>query len=214
MRVLVACEYSGRVRDAFRARGHYAVSCDLLPTEAPGPHHTGSVLDILGDGWDLMVAHPPCTRLANSGVCWLTDPPNGKTVADMERELAEAVAFYCALRDAPIPRKAIENPIMHGRAKAMIGSPRVRQIVQPWHFGEPAFKATGFELIGLPRLVSTHTLAPPPIGTDEHVAWSWIHRTPPGPDRWKIRSRTFHGIAAAMAEQWGGADVFSLRSPA
>ena len=85
----------GRVRDAFRACGHHAVSCDLLPTEAPGPHHTGSVLDILGDGWDLMVAHPPCTRLANSGVCWLTDPPNGKTVADMERELSEAVAFYC-----------------------------------------------------------------------------------------------------------------------
>lgn len=213
MRVLVACEYSGRVRDAFRARGHYAVSCDLLPTEAPGPHHTGSVLDILGDGWDLMVAHPPCTRLANSGVRWLSAPPPGRTVDEMERDLADAAAFYRALRDAQIPRKAIENPIMHGRARAMVGGV-ARHIVQPWWFGDPAFKATGFELIGLPPLVPTSTLTPPRAGTPEHVAWSAIHRTPPGPDRWKIRSRTFPGIAAAMADQWGGADVFSLRSPA
>ncbi len=202
MRVLVACEYSGRVRDAFRAVGHEAVSCDLLPTDVPGPHIQGDVRDVLEDGWDLMIAHPPCTRLSNSGVRWLKTPPPGKTADQMARELYQAAQFYDELRRAPIPRKAIENPVMHKYAKGLIKIER-RQVVQPWHFGEPAFKATGLELIGLPDLKHTDRLDPPKPGTEEHREWSWVHRLPPSADRWKLRSTTFQGIARAMAEQWG-----------
>lgn len=209
MRVLVACEYSGRVRDAFIAAGHDAMSCDMLPSEAPGPHYQGDVRDVIesarmngGMGFDLMIAHPPCTRLANSGVRWLHVPPPGKTKEQMWAELDEAAEFYRMLRDAPIPRKALENPVMHCYARDRLGNAK-RHVVQPWWFGEPAFKATGFELIGLPPLVATNKLTPPKAGTDEHKAWSWIHRASPGPDRWKQRSRTFHGISTAMAEQWG-----------
>lgn len=202
MRVLVACEYSGRVRDAFLARGHDAMSCDLLPTEVPGPHYQGDVRDVLDDGWDLMVAHPECTRLTNAGVRWLKVPPPGRSLAEMWRDLFEGAAFYKLLRDAPIPRKAIENPVMHCHAREII-QPGPRQIVQPWWFGDPYFKATGFELIGLPPLVATNRLTPPKSGTDEHKAWSAVHRASPGPDRWKERSRSFPGMAAAMADQWG-----------
>ncbi len=204
MRVLVACEYSGRVRDAFRALGHDAMSCDMLPTEADGPHYQGDVRDILGDGWDLMIGHPPCTRLTNSGVRWLHVPPPGKTKEQMWVELDEAAEFYRTLRDAPIPRKALENPVMHCHARERLGNAN-RHVVQPWWFGEPAFKATGFELIGLPPLQPTNRLTPPKAGTPEHKSWSWswVHRLPPSEDRWKHRSRTFHGIAAAMADQWG-----------
>lgn len=202
MKVLVACEYSGRVRDAFRAKGHDAISCDLLPTDQPGPHHQGDVLDIIGDGWDLMIAHPPCTRLANSGVRWLHTPPPGKTKEQMWLELDEAAEFYCALRDAPIPKKCIENPVMHKYAKERIGE-YPRQVVQPHWFGEPMFKATGYELHGLPELDRTHWMDEPKPGTYEHKAWSWVHRCPPGPMRWKIRSTTPQGIANAMVEQWG-----------
>lgn len=205
MRVLVACEYSGRVRDAFIARGHDAVSVDLLPTDVNGPHIQGDVLDVLGDGWDLMIAHPPCTRLTNSGVRWLHTPPPGKTKEQMWLELDEAADFYIALRDAPIPKKCLENPVMHKYARERIGGGR-RQVVQPWWFGEPAFKATGFELIGLPDLVETNRLDTPAPGTKEHKAWSWIHRLPPSPDRWKLRSTTFAGVAEAMASQWGDND--------
>lgn len=202
MKVLVACEYSGRVRDAFIAAGHDAMSCDMLPTEVPGPHYQGDVRDVLTSGWDLMIAHPPCTRLTNSGVRWLHVPPPGKTKEEMWADLDAAAAFYRTLRDAPIPRKALENPVMHkyARQRITIGA---RHVVQPWWFGEPAFKATGFELIGLPPLVATNKLTPPKPGTAEHKAWSWVHRATPGPDRWKNRSRTFHGIANAMAAQWG-----------
>ena len=203
MRVLVACEYSGRVRDAFLARGHDAMSCDLLPTDKPGPHHQGSVLDILNDGWDLMIAHPPCTRLTNAGVRWLKEPPTNKTLVQIWQEFFDGVEFYKALRKAPIPKKAIENPVMHKHAKELLGNIK-RQIVQPWHFGDEAFKATGFELIGLNPLEETNRLTPPKPGTDEHKKWSFIHRATPSPDRWKLRSTTFPGIAAAMAEQWGG----------
>lgn len=201
MRVLVACEFSGVVRDAFIAAGHDAISCDLLPSEAPGPHTQGDVLDVLGDGWDMLIAHPPCTRLANSGVRWLNSPPAGKTPAQMHSELIEAADFYRALRDAPIPLRCIENPVMHKYAKALLPGIQ-RQVVQPWWFGEEMFKATGYELIGLPPLVETNRLTPPKPGTDDHKAWSWIHRCPPGPERWKNRSRTPIGIARAMAEQW------------
>lgn len=210
LRVLVACEYSGRVRDAFRARGHDAMSCDYLPSEAPGPHYQGDVRDVIdsvrltgGMGFDLLIAHPPCTRLTNSGVRWLHVPPPGKTKAQMWAELDEAVAFYELLRNAPIPRKALENPVMHRHARERLGS-LPRHVVQPWWFGDPAFKATGFELHGLPPLTPTHKLTPPKAGTDEHKQWSWVHRAPPSADRWKHRSRTFPGIAEAMADQWGG----------
>jgi len=202
MEVFIACECSGRVRDAFIARGHDAVSCDILPTDVPGPHHQGSVLDILNDGWDLMIAHPPCTRLTNAGVRWLKAPPRGKTLVEMWADLFRAAEFYTALRDAPIPKKALENPIMHCHARELI-NPGKRQVVQPWWFGDEAFKATGFELIGLPDLVATNKLNPPNKGTEEHKQWSWIHRMPPGPDRAKLRSVTFPGVADAMAEQWG-----------
>ena len=205
MKVLVACEYSGRVRDAFIAQGHNAMSCDMLPSETEGPHYQGDVRDVLGDGWDLMIAHPPCTRLTNSGVRWLHVPPPGKTKQEMWADLDAAADFYMLLRNAPIPRKAIENPVMHCYARERIGNTE-RQVVQPWWFGEPAFKATGFELIGLPKLNATNKLTPPKAGTDEHKHWSWIHRAPPGPDRWKQRSRTFTGIANAMANQWGATE--------
>lgn len=203
MRVLVGCEYSGRVRNAFREAGHDAWSCDLLPSEDDSPFHVqGDVLPLLDQGWDLGIFHPPCTRLANSGARWLHVPPNGKTIEQMWDELEQGVAFYRALRDSPIKRKAIENPVMHRHAKERLGGV-ARHIVQPWWFGEPAFKATGFELIGLPPLMATNRLTPPLPGTEEHKRWSWVHRASPGPHRWKERSRTFVGVAKAMAEQWG-----------
>lgn len=201
MRVLVACEYSGIVRDAFACRGHDAWSCDMLPTESPGHHYQGDIRDILGDEWDLMIAHPPCTRLTNAGVRWLHKPPTGRTLADMWHELEEGAAFYRELRDADIPHKCIENPIMHKYAIELI-KPGHRQFVQPHQFGEPQFKAVGLELINLPDLMPTNKLDVPKKGTPEHTQWSQVHRASPGPDRAKIRSRFFPGIAAAMAEQW------------
>jgi len=202
MKVLIACEYSGRVRDAFIAKGHDAISCDLLPTDSPGPHYQGDVFDIVDDGFDLMIAHPPCTRLTNSGVRWLHKPPKGKTLEQMWDDLEEGANFYKKLRDVNIEKKAIENPIMHkyARERIKIG---FRQVVQPWWFGEEAFKATGLELIGLPELTPTNKLDPPDKGTDEYKKWSSIHRASPGPDRWKIRSTTYQGIADAFAAQWG-----------
>jgi hypothetical protein len=194
-RVLIACEYSGRVRDEFIKAGHEALSCDLLPTEVDGPHYQGDVLDIINDDWDLMIAHPPCTRLANSGVRWLHE-------RNLWDELDEACEFYKKLREAPVKRKCIENPVMHKHAKERLGRVK-RQVVQPWWFGEETFKATGYELIGLPELKPTNKLTPPKAGTEDHKKWSWIHRCPPSPERWKIRSRTPQGIAKAMVEQWG-----------
>lgn len=204
MRVLVACEFSGTVRRAFAAAGHEAWSCDLLPSEdgERARHHQRDVLEVIYQHWDLLIAHPPCTRLTNSGVRWLKVPPKGRTLADMWQELDEACAFYRALRDAPIPMKAIENPVMHPYAKERIGSVK-RQVIQPHHFGEPFFKATGFELIGLPPLKRTHWMDLPKKGTPEHKAWSEVHLASPGPDRWKVRSRTKPGVAAALAAQWG-----------
>lgn len=183
MRVLVACEYSGTVRDAFRARGHDAMSCDLLPTDAPGPHYQGDVRDVLGDGWDLMVAHPPCTHLAVSGARWFHLK---------QREQAEALDFVRLLLAAPIPRIALENPVS-------IISSRIRkpdQVIHPWQFGHGETKATCLWLKGLPKLKPTNIVD----GREARV-----HRLPPSPDRWKIRSATYAGIAAAMADQWGNA---------
>lgn len=203
MRVLIACEESGTVRDEFIRLGHDAISCDLKPTRKSGPHLQCDVRDVLHLGWDLMIAHPVCKRLANSGVRWLHEPPKGHTVEGMWAALEEAAEFYRLLRDAPIPKKAIENPIMHRHAKERV-QPGYRQVVQPWWFGDPTFKATGFELIGLPDLVPTNKLIPPKKGTPEHKAWSWVHMMPPGPNREQERSVTQPGIARAMAEQWGG----------
>ena len=183
MRVLVACEYSGAVRDAFLARGHDAMSCDLLETERPGPHYQGDVRDVLGDGWDLMIAHPPCTHLAVSGARWFKDK---------QVEQQEALDFVRLLLEAPIPRIALENPIS-------IISSRIRkpdQIVQPWMFGHGETKATCLWLKNLPKLKPTNVV------DGRHAR---VHRMPPGPDRWKERSRTYAGIAAAMAAQWGKA---------
>jgi hypothetical protein len=202
VRILIACEESGRVRDEFLKKGHDATSCDLKPSRTSGPHYQGDVRDILDDGWDMMIAHPTCTRLANSGVRWLHVPPKGKTKDELWAELAEGAEFYKLLRDADIPKKAIENPIMHKYARALI-EPGRRQVVQPWWFGDKAFKATGFELIGLPDLIATKKLVPPEKWTDEHKEWSFIHRASPGPKRAEFRSVTFQGIAEAMASQWG-----------
>lgn len=181
MRILVACEYSGTVRDAFIARGHDAMSCDLLPTEKPGPHHQGSVLDILGDGWDLMIAHPPCTHLAVSGARWWKDKLH---------EQVMALDFVRLLMTAPIPRIAIENPV----SKISTAIRKPDQIVQPWQFGHGETKATCLWLKGLPKLVPTKVVP----GREAR-----IHKMSPGPDRWKERSRTYQGIADAMASQWG-----------
>lgn len=203
MKVLVACEYSGVVRDAFARRGHHAVSCDLLDTDSPGQHIKWDAIltAYFEDHWDLMIAHPPCTRLTNSGVRWLHVPPPGRTKEEMWAELEDAAKFYKMLRDAPVKKKAIENPIMHRYAQERIKVGE-RQVVQPWWFGEPEFKATGLELIGLPPLKPTNKLTPPKPGTDEHKAWSKVHRESPSPDRWKKRSTTRVGVAEAMAEQW------------
>lgn len=185
MRVLVACEFSGTVRDAFTRLGHYAVSCDLLPSETPGPHLQRDVRDFLyaDADFDLMIAHPPCTHLAVSGARWFKDK---------QAEQAEALDFVRALMDAPIPRIALENPIS-------IISSRIRkpdQIIQPWQFGHPETKATCLWLKGLPKLQPTIIVE----GREARV-----HRMPPGPNRWKERSRTYPGIAAAMAAQWSNA---------
>ena len=183
MKVLVACEYSGVVRDAFAAKGHYVMSCDLLPSETAGPHYQGDIRDILFNTWDLMIAHPPCTHLSVSGARWFKDKLP---------EQAEALDFVRLLLEAPIARIALENPIS-------IISSRIRkpdQIIQPWQFGHGETKATCLWLKGLPPLVPTDVVE----GREARV-----HKMPPSPDRWKERSRTFTGIAAAMADQWGAA---------
>lgn len=183
MRVLVACEYSGRVRDAFAKRGHTAVSCDLLPSDSPhGWHVQGDVLALLDKGWDLLIAHPPCTHLAVSGARHFA----AKKASGVQDE---ALDFVRALLAAPIDRIALENPVS-------IISSRVRkpdQTIQPWQFGHGETKATCLWLKGLPKLVPTNVVE----GRENRV-----HRMPPSADRWKLRSTTYQGIADAMAEQW------------
>lgn len=212
-RILIGCEFSGIVRRAFAARGFDAWSCDLLPAEDRSNQHiTGDIRDVLTDGWDaLIVAHPPCTRLCNSGVRWLHTPPPGKTKRAMWRELREGAALFSACWNAPIRFKCIENPVMHKHAKALIENYRpAAQTVQPWWFGDPQFKATGLYLDGLKPLTPTKKLNAPPKGTQLHKEWSRVHRMPPGPDRAKERSRFFPGIAAAMAEQFGDQIIAAL----
>lgn len=184
MRVLVGCEYSGRVRQAFRLLGHDAVSCDLLPADDDSPHHyQGDVFEILGDGWDLGIFHPPCTRLTVAGARWF----KGR-----ETEQAEAIEFVERLWSADIAKIAIENPIGVLSTRSKLGRPT--QIVQPWMFGHGETKATCLWLKGLPALRPTDVVS----GREPR-----IHHMPPSPDRWKLRSLTYSGIAAAMADQWG-----------
>jgi len=182
VRVLVACESSGRVRDAIIALGHDAVSCDLLPTESPGPHIEGDVLPHLADGWDMLIGFPPCTHLAVSGARHFA-------AKRADGRQAEGIAFFLALANAPIPKVAIENPI--GIMSSLYRPPD--QVIQPWMFGHGETKATCLWLRGLAPLVPTNVVS----GRAQR-----IHRLPPTPDRWKLRSQTFTGIAAAMAEQW------------
>jgi site-specific DNA-cytosine methylase len=181
MKVLVACEYSGTVRDAFKAKGHDAWSCDLLPTDTPGNHIQGDVLEVIGQGWDLMVAHPPCTHLAVSGARWFKLK---------QKEQAEALDFVRALLNSPVEKICLENPVS-------IISSRIRkpsQVIQPWQFGHGETKATCLWLKGLPLLQPSQIVE----GREAR-----IHNLPPSPDRWKIRSKTYEGIAKAMADQWG-----------
>ena len=219
MKVLVACEFSGIVREAFKAKGHDAWSCDLLPTEIPGNHIQGDVLNVLNDGWDLMIGHPPCTHLAVSGARWFREK---------KQEQAEALDFVRTLLDAPIERIALENPVS-------IISSRIRkpdQIIQPWQFGHGETKATCLWLKGLPGLIPTDVVVPEWAVREDgsiHLSakgkrdnpthfltgrttrilrgaqldqWMRIHREPPGPERWKNRSRTYQGIADAIALQY------------
>jgi site-specific DNA-cytosine methylase len=189
LRVLVACEYSGRVRNAFAEQGHDAWSCDLLETESPGKHYQGDVRDMLGEYWDLMIAHPPCTHLAVSGARHFAE----KQASGVQQD---ALDFVRMLLDAPIPMICLENPIS-------IISTKIRkpdQIVQPWQFGHGETKATCLWLKSLPPLTPTNIVA----GREAKV-----HRMPPGPNRWKERSRTYQGIAEAMAAQWGNGALFN-----
>lgn len=205
-KVLIGCEQSGVVRRAFAARGFDAWSCDMLPSEDRSNQHiVGDIRDVLNDGWDLIcVFHPPCTRLCNSGVRWLHTPPPGRTRDEMWAELDEGAALFSDVWNAPCPRVAVENPVMHKHAKARIRNYQpATQTVQPWWFGDQAFKATGLYLRGLPPLEPTDKLTPPKAGTDDHKRWSQVHRASPGPERRKERSRTYEGIANAMADQWG-----------
>jgi hypothetical protein len=199
LRVIVACEYSGRVRDAFRARGHDAWSCDLLPTDAdPQWHIQGDAIEIVyGQEWDLMVAHPPCTYLTNSGVTWLH-----KDSSRWEK-LDDAASFFSKLLAAPVPKKAIENPIMHKYAKERIGGVRQSQIIHPWMFGHTEQKATCLWLNGLPLLQPTQNVKDEMMTLPDNQRQR-LHYLPPSADRWKLRSTTYSGIAEARAEQWGG----------
>jgi site-specific DNA-cytosine methylase len=181
MAILIACEYSGRVRNAFRVKGHDAVSCDLLPSESPGPHFQADVTNLLRLKWDLIIAFPPCTHLCVSGARWFKDK---------QKEQSEALDFVRAIMAANSSRIAIENPI--GVISTRIRKPD--QIIQPWQFGHGETKATCLWLKGLPPLKPTNIV-------DGREAR--IHRLPPSADRWKIRSQTYQGIADAMAEQWG-----------
>lgn len=191
MKVLVACEFSGVVRDAFIARGHDAVSCDLLPTEQPGPHIKGDVLEVLDQGWDLMIAHPPCTYLASSGARWFKDPIRQKLQC-------EALEFIYQLVKAPIKRIALENPI--GILSTRWRKPD--QIIQPWWFGHGETKSTCLWLQNLPKLKPTKIM-------EERNPR--IHYMAPSPTRGKDRSRTYPGIAEAMAERWGICSSLNIR---
>lgn len=195
MKILIACEFSGTVRDAFIKRGHEAVSCDILPTESPGPHIQDDVLNVLNDGWDMMIAHPPCTYLSVSGIHWNNRGRGWE-------ETNKALEFVKALMNAPIDRICIENPVS-------IISSRIRrpdQSIQPYDFGHDASKKTCLWLKGLPKLTPVQIIQPRIVKGKKR--WgnqtdSGQNKLPPSKDRWKVRSKTYSGIADAMAFQWG-----------
>jgi hypothetical protein len=223
MNVIIGCEFSGAVREAFRRRGHNAYSNDLLPAADNSPYHlqgdlryalqrnNGFFFPQLGGhvGWDLGIFHPSCQRLTNAGSRWLYKGGRG-TVRDPQKwqELREGAAFFelCLGRDEgryqDIPKRAVENPIMHEHAAELINAPYT-QIIQPWMFGHKEMKATCLWLQNLPLLVPTNIVGPPPRDKELRKSWQRIHRESPGPDRWKRRSITYPGVADAMAEQWG-----------
>lgn len=182
-KILIACEFSGIVRDAFRTLGYDALSCDLLPSEREGPHYQGDVRDLLQQKWDLLIAHPPCTYLAVSGARWMHEP-------ERKRRQQEALDFVCLLLDSDCPHIAVENPV--GVISTHVRKPD--QYIQPWQFGHGEVKKTGLWLKGLPKLQPTNIVE----GRTPRV-----HHASPSPDRWKERSRTYTGIAEAMASQWG-----------
>lgn len=208
MKVLIACEFSGIVRDAFAARGHDAWSCDLLTSETPGQHHQGALEDFIGSGdeWDLIIAHPPCTFLCNSGVRWLYGDQkimSGQESMARWNNMLAAAAFFNMIRNRKCKKICVENPIMHKHAVRQIDVPvenwpdatgKPSQIIQPWQFGHGETKATCLWLKNLPLLKPTNIVS----GREPRA-----HHASPGPERWKERSRTLPGIAAAMAEQWG-----------
>jgi hypothetical protein len=213
MKVLIACEYSGRVRDAFIKGGHDAMSCDLLPTDAPGPHYQGDVRNILGEPWDLLIAHPECTYLCGSGWHWVKrgriEADGRPRMAHVEEALTFARMFIDGKETEHIPFRAVENPI--GKLSTLVRKPE--QIIQPHWFGDDASKATCLWLHGLPKLTPTNPYPPRivewPRGSGKMVK-RWGNQTdsgqnvlPPTEDRWKIRSETYAGIANAMADQWG-----------
>jgi hypothetical protein len=215
MKVLIACETSSIARRAFAALGHDVWSCDLEPAEDGSNRHIiCDVRDgILSEGWDLAIMHPPCTRLCRSGRQWMSGPgkwtapkklPKGRTVEDMRAEFETGVSVFTACWNAPIPRIAVENPEMNDLAKDRMpsGLPSP-QMVQPFWFGHPEYKATGWYLRGLPPLAPTDLLPEPERGGDEWKAWNRVHRMSPGPDRARLRSRSYPGMMAAAANQWG-----------
>ena len=190
MKILIACEYSGTVRDAMTAAGHDAMSCDLLPTDVPGKHYQGDVTDILNDGWDMLIAHPPCTHLAVSGSRhFAAKRADGRQQA--------AIDFFLLLANADIPRICVENPICIMSSVWMQPS----QTIQPWMFGHPEQKATCLWLKNLPTLQPTNDVYDEMMLLPKQER-ERIHYMPPGPNRWKERSKTFSGIAQAMASQW------------
>ena len=196
MKILVACEFSGTVRDAFLKKGHDAISCDILEGEGDGPHYQGDIRDILYNGWDLIIAHPPCTYLANSGVSWLHK--------DETRwpKLDAAADFFNLFLDLPNQKICVENPIMHKYAKERIGNRNQSQVIQPWMFGHLEQKATCLWLRGLPLLKETKNVKEDMLALTPAERQK-LHWLPPSPNRWKLRSKTYQGIADAMADHWG-----------
>jgi hypothetical protein len=193
MKVLVACEYSGRVRDAFIRKGHDAISCDLLASDAPGPHYQGDVFDIINEGFDLMIAHPPCTYLCSSGLHWNKKRP------ERALETEKAIQFVQKLMSANIPKIALENPI--GCLSTRYRKPDC--IIQPFQHGHPESKSTCLWLKNLPILQPTNIVTKPVTGRWNNQTSSGQNNLGPSKDRWKIRSTTYQGIANAMADQWG-----------
>ena len=202
MKILIACEYSGRIRDAFILEGHDAMSCDILPTEVPGPHYEGDVRDILNDGWDMMIAHPPCKYLCSSGLHW------NKRIPGRQEKTEKALEFITTLWEAPIERVCIENPV--GNINTRLEFMPRPQYIQPYDFGENASKKTGLWLRGLPPLTPTEHVEGREVSWNGKVYRRWANQTDSGQNRLgpsktrgQDRARTYFGIAMAMADQWG-----------